>query len=90
MGGVRYEAKAYAKDKVGAGRNTRQKSATRAMTTLAATKSISFMKLFWRLVYSAVDLVNRPIPTWPQTHAQNLLPAIWGSNQQSLQTEAGC
>ena len=48
---------------MGAGRKTNQKSATRAMTTLAATKSISFLKLSRRFVYSAEVLVNRPMPT---------------------------
>ena len=54
---------AHARDRVGAGRKTRQKSATKAMTTFAATKSISFMKLSCRLLYSADDLVKRPMPT---------------------------
>ena len=50
-------------DRVGAGSHTSMKSATRAMATLAATKSSSEEKAGPRLVYSAVDFVNTPIPT---------------------------
>lgn len=47
---------------VGAGSQTRQKSATRAIMTLASTKSSSEENFSPRFVYSAVPLAQIPMP----------------------------
>ena len=53
---------AYLKLIVGLGSHTRQKSAIRAMITLAKTKSSSLLKFSPLLVYSAVPLAAIPMP----------------------------
>ena len=62
VGDISQVPAAHLKLMVGLGSQTKQKSATKAIMTLASTKSSSWPKFSPRLVYSAVPLAHIPIP----------------------------